>query len=987
VPLPVDVDAGHPYQRGQTGRTVLLTPVKDVRSLELLFPLPVSPVPDFGHASRLLSHSLGYEGSGSLLAALKARGWASSLSAGASSLRQCTTLSVSISLTPDGVAHVNDVVRLVLQYGQVMRNAGDGEWSSVHVDVRQQAENALRFKPTTEPVSAVTSLATELVQYPPLHALTGGTLLPVSPDLPALRDLIACLAPSNMVLMLSIQGYDGAGAGLDVTPAVEPYYGFAYGLAPFSAAQRTAWGMPLTDSPAREPASPPASRDKWTHLPSGALFPGSVDLSLPNLPPSHDLTLPPRNPFIPTDFTLLPLPSPTPALPELSAEGAETEAAAGVAALAATAHGVVQIDAVVEEAASPAVAAAAPIVCECGEGAAATPLPLCTLEANPWDGMPASSPVAVAVSHAYASTPLPFPALFPVPALLTGLQEGQRAWWAQDGTFRIPKTYVDVWLPLPSHKAPTGDAARVVTSALVTSLIAEVLNEGVYDAECAGLRWGLQTDSMGGAFVHVYASGYSHTLPTLLAMVLTRAAAVADEPDAVLAPAFDRLKDDVMRGLDNFNKAQPHSRAREAVSAYLTAPYVGREEALEAARGITLAGVREYARGLVSDGGMGDGAVEPTEPPGAFPPAAIELIVSANTDEGDARGWMQVVRTALPPTPPAPFLSPPRPFPTRVALLTPASQVEVTRMHPNPAERNAAVDILWQLGPSTPRVRALASLLAQAWAQPAFDTLRTKEQLGYTVFSGSTSLGDGAITAVYITVQGQVASVSHLQARIEAFVVAYRAELEALSEEAFEARKAVLFHRLTEPNKTQGEAHGRLRAPIDGGRYAWGGAEAAAAAVRAAQLHDLKRLYDEALLPGSRLQRKFVSRVYAQAGSSGTPSPPSGSPVHDGGPSSVPALTPFEAPPSPAAFQACVAMPPSFASPPREGGEAGVWAPTLEELPTALASVTTSLQKSYQCVLRTHVAPAPQPWQTPANDCRASCGITRTQRKGLIQQL
>ena len=57
-------------------------------------------------------------------------------------------------------------------------------------------------------------------------------------------------------------------------------------------------------------------------------------------------------------------------------------------------------------------------------------------------------------------------------------------------------------------------------------------------------------------------------------------------------------------------------------------------------------------------------------------------------------------------------------------------------MSPDPGQRNCAIEMYWQFGPATPELRAVLEVL-EAWlTEPAFDQLRTKKTLGYSVDVG-----------------------------------------------------------------------------------------------------------------------------------------------------------------------------------------------------------------------------------------------------------
>lgn len=81
----------------------------DTRALELMFPFLDEQDLYREHPSRYASHLIGHEGPGSLLAFLKKKGWANSLSAGASPVAKGSAFFyIGIKLTEDGLGKFLD---------------------------------------------------------------------------------------------------------------------------------------------------------------------------------------------------------------------------------------------------------------------------------------------------------------------------------------------------------------------------------------------------------------------------------------------------------------------------------------------------------------------------------------------------------------------------------------------------------------------------------------------------------------------------------------------------------------------------------------------------------------------------------------------------------------------------------------------------------------------------------------------------------------
>lgn len=72
---------------------------------------------------------MGHEGKGSLLSALKAKGWCNSLLSGR---RPGATgfnfFTIIVDLTEEGIKHVDDIITLIFQYINMLKKEGPVEW-------------------------------------------------------------------------------------------------------------------------------------------------------------------------------------------------------------------------------------------------------------------------------------------------------------------------------------------------------------------------------------------------------------------------------------------------------------------------------------------------------------------------------------------------------------------------------------------------------------------------------------------------------------------------------------------------------------------------------------------------------------------------------------------------------------------------------------------------------------------------------------------
>ena len=123
---------------------VRVVPIKDLRSLTLLFPLPSVDAMYRSKPTYLISHLVGHESKGSILSMLRARSWANALSAGMYDTSSAFSLfSVGIELTEDGLQHISHVVELVFAYLQLLREADSAAWQAVYHE--EKAIHAMNF--------------------------------------------------------------------------------------------------------------------------------------------------------------------------------------------------------------------------------------------------------------------------------------------------------------------------------------------------------------------------------------------------------------------------------------------------------------------------------------------------------------------------------------------------------------------------------------------------------------------------------------------------------------------------------------------------------------------------------------------------------------------------------------------------------------------------------------------------------------------------
>ena len=166
---------GTPYGAEQLGQTVRVVPIKEMRTLQMNWPLPPQEANYCTKPTRYLGHLLGHESGGSVLSILKKDGLADGLSAGeGSAASDFSSFTVSIELTVAGLERVDEVIAIVFQYIGMLQREGVSE--RIWMEEQAVAQMGFQFKEKEEPSSATSRYASWMHKYPPAEIFTGAYL-------------------------------------------------------------------------------------------------------------------------------------------------------------------------------------------------------------------------------------------------------------------------------------------------------------------------------------------------------------------------------------------------------------------------------------------------------------------------------------------------------------------------------------------------------------------------------------------------------------------------------------------------------------------------------------------------------------------------------------------------------------------------------------------------------------------------------------------
>ncbi|KAL7290058.1 hypothetical protein TKK_0015787 [Trichogramma kaykai] len=210
----------HPFTEEHFKHKWSAVPVKDIRNLSVTFPIPDLQEHFRSSPLHYWSHLLGHEGKGSLLSALREKGWCSSLMAGKrSSARGFDFFSVFVDLTEKGIHHTDDIITMIFQYIKMINEEGPVEW--VYNEYRDIANLNFRFKEKSQPRNWVKITVSALSEYPIEEVLTGPRLINEwRPDL--IKDLSKYFVPEKVRVSVISKHFES------IVDSVEPLYGTKY---------------------------------------------------------------------------------------------------------------------------------------------------------------------------------------------------------------------------------------------------------------------------------------------------------------------------------------------------------------------------------------------------------------------------------------------------------------------------------------------------------------------------------------------------------------------------------------------------------------------------------------------------------------------------------------------------------------------------------------------------------------------------------------
>ncbi|XAR60816.1 Insulysin [Bertholletia excelsa] len=247
----------------KAGKVYRIEAVKDVHTLNLSWTLPCLRKDYLKKSEDYLAHLIGHEGKGSLHFFLKAKGWATSISAGVGEEGMHRSLisyifGMSIHLTDSGLEKIFEIIGYVYQYLKLLRQVSPQEW--IFKELQDIGNMEFRFAEEQPQDDYAADLAENLLVYPPEHVIYGDYAYKIW-DEEMIKYVLSFFTPENMRVDVISRSFSKS-----QDFQYEPWFGSRY----------------------IEEDISPSLMDLWKD-------PSEIDISL------H---LPAKNDFIPCDFTI-----------------------------------------------------------------------------------------------------------------------------------------------------------------------------------------------------------------------------------------------------------------------------------------------------------------------------------------------------------------------------------------------------------------------------------------------------------------------------------------------------------------------------------------------------------------------------------------------------------------------------------------------------------------------------------------------------------
>ncbi|XP_018347273.1 PREDICTED: insulin-degrading enzyme-like [Trachymyrmex septentrionalis] len=223
----------HPFKDEQLRTMWYIVPIEDTRLLHISFPLPDMRQHCRSSSGLYVSHLLGHKGEGSLLSALKAKGWCNFIS---STLRfparGFSIFNILVDLTEEGIKHIEDIVLMVFQYINMLKLKGPIKW--IYDEYQDITDINAHFIEKISPLTYVLLKVRELQKVTMNDSACADSNW--RPNL--IEEIMGYLIPQNIIIYITAKAYE------NIADEIECWYGTKYKKVKLSKEIIDTWNSP-----------------------------------------------------------------------------------------------------------------------------------------------------------------------------------------------------------------------------------------------------------------------------------------------------------------------------------------------------------------------------------------------------------------------------------------------------------------------------------------------------------------------------------------------------------------------------------------------------------------------------------------------------------------------------------------------------------------------------------------------------------------------
>lgn len=182
---------------------------------------------------------------------------------------------------------------------------------------------------------------------------------------------------------------------------------------------------------------------------------------------------------------------------------------------------------------------------------------------------------------------------------------------------------------------------------------------------------------------------------------------------------------------------------------------------------------------------------------------------------------------------------------------------------PNENNTNSCIANVYQAGPMELGPNAVIALLHHLLKEPAFNELRTNEQLGYIVHTSVKTNGDN-VKGILFLIQSDSFDPIYMDGRIEVFIESLREKIETMTDEEFNSNIDAVCKTLREKEKNIGEESSKYWNVVVNRTYMFKRLRLIASEVEKTTKQQVLDFYDNFFKTDGSSRRKLSVQVFAK---------------------------------------------------------------------------------------------------------------------------